>query len=54
MNRWVVKALVAELPVEALDFAVLGGLARSDEMELRAPTIGPGVESSAGELAREF
>jgi hypothetical protein len=39
----VVEALVAELPVEALDVAVLDGLAGSDEVDL--PT---------GELARRL
>jgi hypothetical protein len=46
----VVETLVAKLAVEALDVAVLGGLSGTDEVKLHAPTMGPGVENSAGEL----
>lgn len=45
-----VQALVAELAVEALDVAVLHGLARSDQDVPDAMAGGPGHEGSTGEL----
>src|SRR5262245_54001777 len=45
-----VQALVAKLPVEALDEGVLDRLAGTDEVQLDSRTIGPGVERLAGEL----
>src|SRR5262245_22293463 len=45
-----VQALVAELPVEALDEGVLHGLARLDEAQLDASLVGPLVQQPAREL----
>ncbi len=45
-----VQALVAEVAVETLDLAVLGGLPQPDEVQLHVTVIGPGIECLAGEL----
>ena len=37
------QALVAKLPIEALDEAVFDRLARADEVELDTTLIGPGI-----------
>jgi len=46
----VVQALIAELAVEALNVAVLDGFAGSDDVDLHAGLVGPGVQRLAGEL----
>ena len=43
------QAFVPELPVEAPDAGVLNQLAGTDEVELDALVVGPGVEYLAGE-----
>ena len=44
-----VQALVAELPVEALDVRVLHRLARSNEVKLDLPLVRPLIERLAGD-----
>src|SRR5262245_28567974 len=44
------EALVAEAAIETLDMAILGRLARLDEVELHAVHRGPGVERARDEL----
>lgn len=43
-------ALIAELPVEALQVPVLAGFARLDEIQSDAVRIGPGIQGLPGEL----
>ena len=45
-----VEALVAELPVEALDVAVLGGFSGRDEAVLDLAVVCPALQRQAGEL----
>ena len=45
-----VQAVVPERAVEALDEAVLGGLARLNEVDLDPLRVGPGIERPAREL----
>src|SRR4029450_8688589 len=45
-----VQAFVAKLPVEAFNKGVLDRLARSDEAQLHAADVGPGVEGAAAEF----
>ena len=46
----VIEALVPKLAVEALDVAVLDGLAGPDEMDLHAGGVSPRIEGLAREL----
>ena len=45
-----IQALIAELPIEALDEAILDRLAWTDEDELNPVLVGPLVQSPACEL----
>jgi len=45
-----VETLIAELPIKALQVAVLRGLARLDEVERHAVRICPGVQELSSEL----
>jgi len=45
-----IQALIAELPVEALDERVLHGLAGPDEVEPDPHAVGPGIQGLAHEL----
>ena len=46
----IVQAFITKLPIEALDVSILGGLARSDELEIDAALVSPAIKRAAREF----